>query len=67
MDTASIELKSFLFGLDYAHRQSAITRICDCCGVSKATIRNWYKGRSSIRMAYRIAINMEFNKQILSV
>lgn len=60
-------LKKFLFEMDAQHRQSAITRICDCCGVSRPTVRNWYKGRSPIRVVFKAAINIEFNKKIFDL
>lgn len=66
-NTANQQLSNFLAPMDGPHKRSAILRISDSTGLTRATIMGWVNSRRPIRDIYKKLINEEFRQQIFTL
>lgn len=62
MDDATI-LNNFLAERENL-RLMTLRRIRLACGVSRNCVAYWLSGKSPLKRAYKVAINVEFNREI---
>lgn len=66
-NAANKQLSNFLAPMDGPHKRSAILRISDATGLSRATIMGWVNSRRPVRDIYKKIINEEFRQQIFTL